>query len=56
VARASFVVFHSYDDGADSIDLLDALHPQRVLAHGMNGRDLRPGTARPSGCGWSGRS
>ena len=33
-------MFHSYDDWVDSIDLLDALHPQTILAYGMNGRDL----------------
>jgi DMSO/TMAO reductase YedYZ molybdopterin-dependent catalytic subunit len=37
---ARFVSFYSYDDWADSIDLLDALHPQTLLAYGMNGRDL----------------
>src|SRR5438552_3485148 len=37
---ARFVVFHSYDDWVDSIDLLDALHPQTILAYEMNGRDL----------------
>jgi DMSO/TMAO reductase YedYZ molybdopterin-dependent catalytic subunit len=37
---ARFVVFYSYDDWIDSIDLLDALHPQTMLAYGMNGRDL----------------
>ncbi len=37
---ARFVTFYSYDDVADSIDLLDALHPQTLLAYGMNGRDL----------------
>lgn len=37
---ARFVEFHSYDDWADSIDLLDALHPQTILAYGMNGQDL----------------
>jgi DMSO/TMAO reductase YedYZ molybdopterin-dependent catalytic subunit len=37
---ARFVTFHSFDDGVDSIDLLDALHPQTLLAYGMNGRDL----------------
>jgi DMSO/TMAO reductase YedYZ molybdopterin-dependent catalytic subunit len=37
---ARFVVFHSYDDWIDSIDLLDAFHPQTILAYGMNGRDL----------------
>lgn len=37
---ARFVSFYSYDDWAESIDLLDALHPQTLLAYGMNGRDL----------------
>jgi DMSO/TMAO reductase YedYZ molybdopterin-dependent catalytic subunit len=37
---ARFVVFHSYDGWIDSIDLLDALHPQTILAYGMNGRDV----------------
>jgi DMSO/TMAO reductase YedYZ molybdopterin-dependent catalytic subunit len=37
---ARFVSFYSYDDWADSIDLLDALHPQTLLTYGMNGRDI----------------
>jgi len=37
---ARFVMLYSYDDWIDSIDLLDALHPQTILAYGMNGRDL----------------
>lgn len=37
---ARFVVFHTYDDWIDSIDMADALHPQTILAYGMNGRDL----------------
>jgi DMSO/TMAO reductase YedYZ molybdopterin-dependent catalytic subunit len=37
---ARFVVLHSFDDWVDSIDLLDALHPQTIVAYGMNGRDL----------------
>jgi DMSO/TMAO reductase YedYZ molybdopterin-dependent catalytic subunit len=37
---ARFVSFYSYDEWADSIDLFDALHPQTLLAYGMNGRDL----------------
>jgi DMSO/TMAO reductase YedYZ molybdopterin-dependent catalytic subunit len=37
---ARFVVLYSYDDWLTSIDLLDALHPQTILAYGMNGRDL----------------
>jgi DMSO/TMAO reductase YedYZ molybdopterin-dependent catalytic subunit len=37
---ARFVVYSAWDDWADSIDMLDALHPQTILAYGMNGRDL----------------
>jgi DMSO/TMAO reductase YedYZ molybdopterin-dependent catalytic subunit len=37
---ARFVTFHSYDGWADCIDMLDALHPQTLLAYGMNGREL----------------
>ena len=37
---ARWVNFSSFDEWADSIDLLDALHPQTLLAYGMNGRDL----------------
>ena len=37
---ARFVEFHSFDEWADSIDLIDAFHPQTILAYGMNGRDL----------------
>jgi DMSO/TMAO reductase YedYZ molybdopterin-dependent catalytic subunit len=37
---ARFVVFHSYDGWVDSIDMVDALHPQTILAYGMNGADL----------------
>ena len=37
---ARFVSFYSFDEWADSIDMLDAFHPQTRLAYGMNGRDL----------------
>lgn len=37
---ARWVNFFAYDTAADSIDLLDALHPQTLLAYGMNGADL----------------
>jgi DMSO/TMAO reductase YedYZ molybdopterin-dependent catalytic subunit len=37
---ARFVVSYSYDDFANSIDMLDAFHPQTILAYGMNGGDL----------------
>lgn len=39
-ASARFVQFYCYDVVADGIDMLDALHPQTILAYGMNGRDL----------------
>jgi DMSO/TMAO reductase YedYZ molybdopterin-dependent catalytic subunit len=34
------VNFYTYDGWMDSIDMLDAFHPQTILAYGMNGRDL----------------
>ena len=37
---ARFVSFYAFDDDAESIDMLDALHPQTILAYGMNGGDL----------------
>ena len=37
---ARFVNFYAYDDIADGVDMVDALHPQTILAYGMNGRDL----------------
>lgn len=38
--NARYVQFHAYDGWGDGIDMLDALHPQTILAYGMNGRDL----------------
>jgi DMSO/TMAO reductase YedYZ molybdopterin-dependent catalytic subunit len=38
--QARFVNFYAFDDIADGIDMFDALHPQTILAYGMNGRDL----------------
>ena len=48
---ARYVIFHCADalektlDGSgqyyESIDLLDAYHPQTILAYGMNGKDLQ---------------
>jgi DMSO/TMAO reductase YedYZ molybdopterin-dependent catalytic subunit len=37
---ARFVVLSSVDDWVDALDLNDALHPQTILAYGMNGGDL----------------
>ena len=44
---ARFVQFYPYDSFVDSIDMLDALHPQTILAYGMNGRDLPIGHGAP---------
>lgn len=37
---ARYVNCYAYDGFMESIDLLDAFHPQTILAYGMNGRDL----------------
>jgi len=44
---ASFVWFHTFDRFVDSIDMIDALHPQTILAYGMNGRELPIGHGAP---------
>ncbi|HEY0701314.1 MAG TPA: molybdopterin-dependent oxidoreductase [Candidatus Acidoferrales bacterium] len=41
MSHARYVVYRSIQpDCWDSIDMSDALHPQTLLCHGMNGRDL----------------
>lgn len=37
---ARFVTFIALDGGEESVDMLDALHPQTLLAYRMNGADL----------------
>jgi len=37
---ARYVKYSAYDGWVDSIDLIDAFHPQTILAYGMNARDL----------------
>jgi DMSO/TMAO reductase YedYZ molybdopterin-dependent catalytic subunit len=44
---ARFVDFHTFDGQIDSIDMTDALHPQTLLAYGMNGGDLPLGHGAP---------
>jgi DMSO/TMAO reductase YedYZ molybdopterin-dependent catalytic subunit len=51
---ARYVVFHCLDkiniDGNyyyESLDLFDALHPQTILAYGMNGKPLPVGHGAP---------
>jgi DMSO/TMAO reductase YedYZ molybdopterin-dependent catalytic subunit len=56
-ADARYVVFHcadQYEQASDgngqyyeSIDLVDARHPQTILAYGMNGKDLTVGHGAP---------
>ncbi len=38
--QARYVVFHTVDGWWDSLDMFDALHPQTLLAYGMNGDPL----------------
>ena len=39
-SAAKYVVFYAYDDLWESIDMEDAMHPQTLLAYGMNGNNL----------------
>lgn len=46
--RARFVEFRSFDAGySSSWDAPSALHPQTILAYGMNGGPLPPGNGAP---------
>jgi DMSO/TMAO reductase YedYZ molybdopterin-dependent catalytic subunit len=50
--EARYIVFHCADDFRgrpyyESIDLVDAFHPQTILAWGMNGRPLPTGHGAP---------
>jgi DMSO/TMAO reductase YedYZ molybdopterin-dependent catalytic subunit len=37
---ARFVNFYAFDGYMESVDMLDAFHPQTILTYGMNGRNL----------------
>jgi len=37
---ARYVNFYGFDGYMESVDMLDAFHPQTILAYAMNGRDL----------------
>jgi DMSO/TMAO reductase YedYZ molybdopterin-dependent catalytic subunit len=46
--QAKYVVYFSIDSAWwDSIDMADALHPQTLIAHGLNGGDLPVGNGGP---------
>ncbi len=42
-----FVNFYSYDGWQDGLDLIDAFHPQTILAYGMNGKELKVAHGAP---------
>jgi DMSO/TMAO reductase YedYZ molybdopterin-dependent catalytic subunit len=46
--HAKYVVYYSFDkDWWDSLDMADALHPQTLIAYGMNGDELPVGFGGP---------
>jgi DMSO/TMAO reductase YedYZ molybdopterin-dependent catalytic subunit len=45
--KAKWVVIYPLDDFWGSIDMPEALHPQTLLAYGMNGADLSPDHGAP---------
>jgi DMSO/TMAO reductase YedYZ molybdopterin-dependent catalytic subunit len=46
--QAKFVVYHSVQKNWwDSVDMADALHPQTIVAHAMNGAELTAGHGGP---------
>ncbi|HQS70839.1 MAG: molybdopterin-binding protein [Novosphingobium sp. 28-62-57] len=52
MASSQYIVFHCADDFSgvpyyESIDMIDALHPQTILAHTMNGQPLPIGHGAP---------
>jgi DMSO/TMAO reductase YedYZ molybdopterin-dependent catalytic subunit len=51
-SNARYIVFHCADDSGgrpyyESVDLIDAFHPQTILAWGMNGQTLAVGHGAP---------
>ena len=46
--EAKYVVYFSFEPGWwDSVDMADALHPQTLVAYGMNGKDIPVGHGGP---------
>jgi DMSO/TMAO reductase YedYZ molybdopterin-dependent catalytic subunit len=46
--QAKYVAYFSIEpDWWDSVDMADALHPQTLVAYGMNGAELAPGLGGP---------
>jgi hypothetical protein len=44
---ARYVQLYAYDAVAEGIDMIDALHPQTILAYGMNGQMIPQGHGAP---------
>jgi DMSO/TMAO reductase YedYZ molybdopterin-dependent catalytic subunit len=38
--RAKYVAYFAFDESWDSLDMPEALHPQTLLAYGLNGQEL----------------
>jgi DMSO/TMAO reductase YedYZ molybdopterin-dependent catalytic subunit len=45
--EARYVVLDSYDGNYEGYDMFDVVHPQTILAYGMNGKDLPLGNGAP---------
>ena len=45
--EARYAVFHTADGWYESIDMFDVVHPQTILAYGLNGGDLPVGNGAP---------
>lgn len=46
-AEARYVVLTAFDGWYEAYDMFDVVHPQTILAYGMNGRDLPRGNGAP---------
>lgn len=46
-AEARYVVIHAYGGWYEGYDMFDVVHPQTILAYGMNGKDLPLGNGAP---------
>jgi DMSO/TMAO reductase YedYZ molybdopterin-dependent catalytic subunit len=45
--QAKYVAYFAFDESWDSLDMPEALHPQTLLAYGMNGEALPAGHGAP---------
>jgi DMSO/TMAO reductase YedYZ molybdopterin-dependent catalytic subunit len=45
--QAKYVAYFAFDDSWDSLDMPEALHPQTLLAYGMNGQEIPAGHGAP---------